>query len=467
MKNLYLCLTDFQILNALNLQLSKFKNKKADLFFITNKEGNEQLAERLASTGIFEKIYLFNNSRIQGLHQYVRSTVEGKTNKGFAAALVTSVNEAVYKLRSKFSGEAYRINAKIVLGGKMDFAAYDEVFCLDKRSLVVDCVTQILKETGGKCKITQILKETGGKCKINLLDEGTSTYWRSILKTNFPVSDIYLYAPELANYYSEGWRDRIYKIPQIDYGDEKFRAVINKVFDFKDDSNYPHDDSGSLLLKDKVIFNKVFDFKDDSNYPHDDSGSLLLKDKVIFFDQNWDPMPEYFKHLNKFMMLLLHNPYKKHKKESAFYERKMQMFRITGDNSGGNDVIVKLHPRSPLSFVADYNKSKCTMAPNLKIPWEVFMDNCRFNNNIWVTVSSTALCTYKMIFADSREDIPMIFLYKIVYDGNKSYQEDDQFFRSFQKKYPQSVFIPETIEEFTQIYKKLIIKMDNKRKDNK
>ena len=426
MKNLYLCLTDFQILNALNLQLSKFKNKKADLFFITNKEGNEQLAERLAGTGIFEKIYLFNNSRIQGLHQYVRSTVEGKTNKGFAAALVTSVNEAVYKLRSKFSGEAYRINAKIVLGGKMDFAAYDEVFCLDKRSLVVDCVTQILKETGGKCK-------------INLLDEGTSTYWRSILKTNFPVSDIYLYAPELANYYTEGWKDRIYKIPQIDYSDEKFRAVINK----------------------------VFDFKDDGNYPYDDKGSLLLKDKIIFFDQNWDPMPEYFKHLNKFMMLLLHNPYKKHKKESAFYERKMQMFRITADNSDGNDVIVKLHPRSPLSFVADYKKSKCTMAPNLKIPWEVFMDNCRFNNNIWVTVSSTALCTYKMIFADSREDIPMIFLYKIVYDGNKSYQEDDQFFRSFQKKYPQSVFIPETIEEFTQIYKKLIIKMDNKRKDNK
>lgn len=425
MKNLYLCLTDFQILNALNLQLSKFKNKKADLFFITNKEGNEQLAERLAGTGIFEKIYLFNNSRIQGLHQYVRSTVEGKTNKGFAAALVTSVNEAVYKLRSKFSGEAYRINAKIVLGGKMDFAAYDEVFCLDKRSLVVDCVTQILKETGGKCK-------------INLLDEGTSTYWRSILKTNFPVSDIYLYAPELANYYTEGWKDRIYKIPQIDYSDEKFRAVINK----------------------------VFDFKDDGNYPYDDKGSLLLKDKIIFFDQNWDPMPEYFKHLNKFMMLLLHNPYKKHKKESAFYERKMQMFRITADNSDGNDVIVKLHPRSPLSFVADYKKSKCTMAPNLKIPWEVFMDNCRFNNNIWVTVSSTALCTYKMIFADSREDIPMIFLYKIVYDGNKSYQEDDQFFRSFQKKYPQSVFIPETTEEFTQIYKKIINKMNDKRKDN-
>lgn len=426
MKNLYLCLTDFQILNALNLQLTIFKNKKSDLFFITNKEGNEQLAQRLKETGLFENVYLFNNSRIKGLHQYARSTVEGKHNNGFFSALTTSVNEVIYKIRCKTSGEAYAINAKLVLGGKMDFSSYDEVFCLDKRQLVVTCVKQILKETSGKCK-------------INLLDEGTSTYWRSILTKNFPVSDIYLYAPELANYYNEGWKEKVYKIPAIDYNDAQFREIINA----------------------------VFGFYDDGNYPHNDNGSLLLKNKIIFFDQNWDPMPEYFKHLNKFMMLLLHNPYKKHKKESAFYERKMEMFRITADNSSGNKVIVKLHPRSPLSFVADYQKSKCTMAPNLKTPWEVFMDNCLFTNNIWVTVSSTALCTYKMIFADSREDIPMIFLYKIVYDGNKSYQEDDQFFRSFQKKYPQSVFIPETTEEFTQIYKKLINKMNDKRKDNR
>lgn len=66
MKNLYLCLTDFQILNALNLQLSKFKNKKADLFFITNKEGNEQLAERLAGTGIFEKFTYLTTQEYRG-----------------------------------------------------------------------------------------------------------------------------------------------------------------------------------------------------------------------------------------------------------------------------------------------------------------------------------------------------------------------------------------------------------------
>ena len=423
MKNLYLCLTDFQILNALNLQQTKFKNKKADLFFITNKEGNEQLAKRLEETKLFENIYLFNNSRIKGIHQYLRALTEGKQTNGIFSAIAASFNEAVYKFRSKVSGEAYAINAKIVVGGKMDFAAYDEVFCLDKRQLVVDCVTQILKATGGKCK-------------INLLDEGTSTYWRKILTKNFPINDIYLYAPELANYYNEGWQDKIQQIPLIDYNNKDFCNIINKVFQFKDNGQYPED-------------------KD---------GNLLLKNKIIFFDQNWDPMPEYFQHLNKFMKLLLHNPYKKHKKESSFYDRKMEMFRITANYSNGNDVIVKLHPRSPLSFVADYQKSKCSMAPNLTAPWEVFMDNCLFSNNIWVTVSSTALCTYKMIFTNTREDIPMIFLYKIVYAGNKNYSEDEQFFKSFQQKYPQTVFIPETIEEFTDIYKKLVDKMNDRRK---
>lgn len=137
MKNLYLCLTDFQILNAVNLQLTKFKNKKSDLFFITNKEGNENLARRLIATGLFEKVFLFNNSRIKGLHQYARSTVEGRPNDGLAAAVKASFNEVLYKLGCKLSGEAYAINAKIVLGGKMDLQLMMKYFALINDSLLL------------------------------------------------------------------------------------------------------------------------------------------------------------------------------------------------------------------------------------------------------------------------------------------------------------------------------------------
>lgn len=52
------------------------------------------------------------------------------------------------------------------------------LFCLDKRKIVVDIVNTVLKDSGSSCK-------------INLLDEGTSTYWRSILDTHFPINDIY------------------------------------------------------------------------------------------------------------------------------------------------------------------------------------------------------------------------------------------------------------------------------------
>ena len=138
------------------------------------------------------------------------------------------------------------------------------------------------------------------------------------------------------------------------------------------------------------------------------------------------------------------------------------MFRIVANNCFNNEVMVKLHPRSPDDFVEDYKISECSMAKNLKVPWEVFMDNCSFKNNIWITVSSTALCTYKTAFCNHLEDIPMVFLYKIVYKDKMDFREDDEFFEKFQSRYPGSVFLPKTVEEFQEIYAKLVTKMSQR-----
>ena len=422
MKKLYICLTDFQILNAINLQSSVFSEQSADLFFITNKEGNELLAKRLQNSGVFDDVFLFNNSKIFGVHHYIKSMTEDKKNNGIVSAVAESIKEIIYKINTRIKGKGYGINKKIVTGNSLDFSAYDEVFCLDKRDLVVDCVQQILKATHNKAK-------------INLLDEGTSTYWRSILTKRFPINKIYLHEPSLANYYDSEWKEKIKKIPSIDLQDREFRKLIDY----------------------------IFTFNDDGQYEKNNEELCLVENKTIFFDQNWDPMPEYFDKINKFIKILLHNPYKKHKKESAFYDGKMEMFRIVADNRDGNTVMVKLHPRSSLSFINDYKKSKCEIAPSVKIPWEVFMDNCIFKNNIWITVSSTALCTYKMAFKNMADEIPMIFLYKIVYSGNKNFAEDNEFFENLQKKYPDTVFIPETISEFKEIYTELIKNMNAKR----
>ncbi len=420
-KNLFICLTDFQILNTLSIIKcgGKTLQGKSDILLVTNKPGNAELAQRLVATKLFDKVFLFDNARIKGLHIYFRNSVEGKPHNTFLEAVGNSIKEVLYKVRKKTSGMDYALNAKLILGDSMDFSSYKEVFCLDKRQLVVDFVQQILHHTEQKAH-------------INLLDEGTSTYWRSILTKNFPITNIYLTVPALANYYNEGWQDRIQKISSIPVDDDEFRNLINYVWSFTDDQQY------------------------DKN----SDGLCVVSDSIIFFDQNWDPLPEYFAKLNKVMKLLLHNSYKKHKKESVFYDRKMAMFRLLSQYSDNNKVVVKLHPRSPLFFVKDYQKSPCVMAPSLTIPWEVFMDNCIFKNNIWVTVSSTALCTYKMAFADRNEDVPMIFLYKIVYKGNMDFHEDDLFFQHFKEQYPKTVFIPETIDEFIEVYKKLVSEMN-------
>ena len=415
MKALFVCLTDYQMLNALNIKVNLLKNKDADILFFDNKEGHRKLAERLSQTGVFKNVFLHQFTNVKGLHKYLRGKIDGVN---FASAAINSAGEIKYKAFCKLLGKKYKINAKLYDNKRINFADYDDLYGIPTKDVVKDTMKMVLAENK--------------TAKVNFIEDGTSTYWKRSIKTDLPVNSIYLYQPELANYYDDSkYRDRIKFIPQINWDDDEFRKLINFVFGFK---------------------------KTDTEY----------NNKVIFFDQNWDPMPEYLQNLKGIKKIVLQKHYKKHLKESTIYDKKMQMFRVLADKiSDSNRVIVKLHPRSDNAFIKDYLKSPCHMAENVKVPWEVVEDNCVFTNNIWVTVSSTALCTYKMIFADSREDIPMIFLYKIVYDGNKSYQEDDKFFRSFQKKYRQSVFIPKTTEEFTQIYKKLITKMDDKRKDNK
>lgn len=124
--------------------------------------------------------------------------------------------------------------------------------------------------------------------KVNFIEDGTSTYWKRSIKTDLPVNSIYLYQPELANYYDDSkYRSLIKFIPQINWNDDEFRKLINFVFGFK---------------------------KTDAEY----------NNKVIFFDQNWDPMPEYLQNLKGIKKIVLQKHYKKHLKESTIYDKKMQ-----------------------------------------------------------------------------------------------------------------------------------------------
>lgn len=396
MKALFVCLTDYQMLNALNIKINLLKNKDADILFFDNKEGHCKLAERLSQTGVFKNVFLHQFTNVKGLHEYLRGKIDGVN---FGSAAINSAGEIKYKAFCKLLGKKYKINAKLYDNKQINFADYDDLYGIPTKDVVKDTMKMVLAETK--------------TAKVNFIEDGTSTYWKRSIKTDLPVNSIYLYQPELANYYDDSkYRDRIKFIPQINWDDDEFRKLINFVFGFK---------------------------KTDTEY----------NNKVIFFDQNWDPMPEYLQNLKGIKKIVLQKHYKKHLKESTIYDKKMQMFKILADKiSDSNRVIVKLHPRSDNAFIKDYLKSPCHMAENVKVPWEVVEDNCIFTNNIWVTVSSTALCSLKTAFKNKKENIKLIFLYKLVYPKEDKYKDDNTFFENFRKKYPQNVFIPESIEEY-------------------
>lgn len=401
MKALFVCLTDYQMLNALNIKINLLKNKDADILFFDNKEGHRKLAERLRQTGVFKNVFLHQFTNVKGLHKYLRGKIDGVN---FGSAAINSVGEIKYKAFCKLLGKKYKINAKLYDNKQINFADYDDLYGIPTKDVVKDTMKFTLAENK--------------TAKVNFIEDGTSTYWKRSIKTDLPVSSIYLYQPELANYYNDSkYGDRIKFIPQINWDDDEFRKLINFVFGFK---------------------------KTDAEY----------NNKVIFFDQNWDPMPEYLQNLKGIKKIVLQKHYKKHLKESMIYDKKMELFKILANKINDSDkVIVKLHPRSDNKFINDYLKKPCTMAENVKVPWEVIEDNYTFNNNIWVTVSSTALCSLKTAFKNKNENVKLIFLYKLVYPKEDKYKDDNQFFENFQKKYPQNVFIPESVEEYLSLLK--------------
>ena len=135
MRKMYLCLTDFQILNALNLQMHKFNGEEADIFFVTNKEGNEKLADRLKATGIFKNVYLFNISKISGLHQYFRDLTEHRVT----VVLITHhMTEAIRAQR------VIVMDAGRILADGTPKEVFPQVELLESVGLTVPATTKVL-----------------------------------------------------------------------------------------------------------------------------------------------------------------------------------------------------------------------------------------------------------------------------------------------------------------------------------
>lgn len=406
MKALFVCLTDYQLLNSINIKKHMLVDKSADIIIFNNKIGTFELADRLESTGLFENVYVYSEY-FKGMHKYLRNKSENKQNFTFLKAVRGTLKNITLKTLSIIKSKEWIINRKIYKNKKINFKEYDQFFGIGTKAFVGKCLELILQYN---------------KCTNNVIDEGLATYLSYNWSENYKADNVYLYEPDLAVY--KGKFENFIKIPKIKKNDRELIELINFVFDFKD--------------IDKID----------------------LINKVVFFDQNTDPMPKYLRNAGKIKKLIFANLYKKHLKEQIVYQTKIELFKILVNNCWPERVFVKLHPRSNPDYIKDYKDNKAEFFPNIFAPWELFGCNCYIKNNVWVTIYSSAFCAYYFAIENFDNSNKYIFLYKILI-SKKIIQESkilDMFFDKFKKINPQKVFMPNTIEEFINILK--IVKGD-------
>ena len=66
MKKLFIALTDYQLINYINLKLTIFKDEHVDLIINNNKASKHDLAERL------EQLEIFDNIFVKGIQPFYR-----------------------------------------------------------------------------------------------------------------------------------------------------------------------------------------------------------------------------------------------------------------------------------------------------------------------------------------------------------------------------------------------------------
>ena len=391
MKSLFICQTDYQLINAINIKKHLLPELNADIVISNNKFGTIELSKRLQNTDLFQNVYVYTDS-FNGLHKYMRGNEENNT---FLKAIRGSLKNIYLNIFRHIKGVEFIINHKIFGDKKINFSQYNNLFGVETSSFYGEFYDMIAKYN---------------KCKNNFIDEGVGCYLRYALNRKHKIDIVYLYEPEMAIYKDIFFN--IIKIPKINLNDKEFIRLINYVFDFKDSIN------------------------------------MELKNKIIFFDQNTHPMPRYLRNAGEIKRTILRNPYKKHLKDQIFYETKLELFKLLAKKLKPRKIFVKLHPRSTNEYFEDYKKNNADFFPNIFCPWEVFGCNYEIKNNIWITVYSSALCSYDFTIKNTNNN-KYLFLYKIVNQrgGLKDYKDIDEFFTNFQKLNNEKVFLPNSIEE--------------------
>lgn len=339
MKSLFIVDTLFQIITLVNMRIHMNEFEKVDLLITVNGKEADSIINRLNKTGLFGNVYRFTQDRMKITRMFDRyNPVTWKCYKR--------------KLRFILSGKKER---GFLFSNGFTFDKYDNIYF------------------GSPHMISYLQKI---KVPLYLFDEGYFSYTDLPHETDLFFEKIFLYEPELAEYYEEH-KDRIFSIPKLSYEDKEIRKWLNYIFDY------------------------------------DNTAYSIPSECVIFFAQPLVVPPFYYRFIPKVVAKRVRG-FKKH----ISWEKPLEELRKALETIAikHKNCVVKLHP---LAIKQDLNilyfkESGYVPLPGLMIPWEMILLNEDFRHIKLVTNYSTAITSSYIYFDGDRTDIKSYFLYPLL-----------------------------------------------------
>ena len=129
------------------------------------------------------------------------------------------------------------------------------------------------------------------------------------------------------------------------------------------------------------------------------------------------------------------------------YEVKdVELFNKIADIIVPNHVLIKLHPRNNMNR---FINTKCNVAENSALPWEIIQMNNDFSQKVFVTVSSGSVLASLLYFD---EKIPTVFLYKVIEGKFPIKPHYEEYLYSILKNTPgNKVYIPKNLDELNNV----------------
>lgn len=408
MRLLFICSTEFQLFNTLNLKLHLFPNDPSDIIIQFLKKDTVDFYNRIRESGIFENV-CYRLPDVFGLHEYVRCVRKGDFSQSFVNAAQNSGKDFLTRFSNRVShGFLDNIREHVYNIDSLDFSSYQAVFAGGTN----DIVTNIIRH----------MHINYPKCKINIYEEGVGCYINDVLGDHcedIPRDNIYLYEPTMPVY----THPSIKPIPKVKRDDFAFLEIANRIFSY-------------APRKDKI------------------------EGKIIFLDDPSEPLPNYLKYSNLLNHTLFVVPYKRHLRDHKIYLRQLAIYKLLLENSGTHKILVKLHPRNErLNILQEYQGPNTEIFENISVPWELFCCNCELRNNIFVTMESSSISANSLV-VDGHDENVLIICRQVDYERARHDKYHEFHVKLKQKGNSKEVYMPNSKKEYVSILRDVLGRID-------